>query len=76
MNRIETTAVADMDGVLHLKLGAAAAKQVVRVTVEPLGPPTMTQEQWRQLVLETAGKWEGEFERPEPGELEEREPLP
>jgi predicted DNA-binding antitoxin AbrB/MazE fold protein len=35
----------------------------------------MSQEEWRAIVLSTAGKWEGEFERPEQGEYEQREPL-
>ena len=28
----------------------------------------MSQEEWREMVLSTAGKWEGEFERPEQGD--------
>jgi hypothetical protein len=64
------------DGVLHLDLpvGLADAEREVRVTVEPL-PESMTQEEWRQSVLSTAGKWQGEFERPAQGEYEERQPL-
>src|SRR4029078_7304408 len=30
---------------------------------------------WRQLILETAGQWQGAFERPEQGEYEQRESL-
>ena len=29
----------------------------------------------RERVLETAGRWQGELERPEQGEYEHREPL-
>ena len=35
----------------------------------------MSQEEWQELVLATAGKWEGEFQRPEQGDYEQREPL-
>jgi len=35
----------------------------------------MSREDWQNLVLSTAGKWEGEFERPEQGDYEQREPL-
>ena len=77
MNRIVTTSRVGSDGVLHLTLplGAAEADREVRVTVEPAVPPRVSQEEWRRLVLATAGRWQGDFERPEPGELEEREPL-
>jgi hypothetical protein len=36
----------------------------------PLSP-----DEWRQRILETAGKWRGPFERPKQGEYEQREPL-
>jgi hypothetical protein len=67
------------DGVLTLPLGAANANQVVRVTVEtveaaPPRPP-MNREEWLQFIENTAGKWEGELERPPQGEYEERDPL-
>ena len=32
-------------------------------------------EEWRRRVLETAGKWQGDLERPEQGEYEQRESL-
>jgi hypothetical protein len=44
-------------------------------TPPPVGSPSLSPDQWRRLILETAGKWQGEFERPEQGEYEEREPL-
>ena len=43
--------------------------------VEQTGSPPLSPEEWRQRILETAGKWQGEFERPEQGEYEQREPL-
>jgi hypothetical protein len=75
MDRIVVTSRVGKDGVLHLALpmGPAAANQEVHVTVEPVPP---TQEEWRRLVLGTAGQWQGEFERPAQGQLEERETLP
>ncbi len=48
----------------------------VRLQVEVL--PTvasLSAEEWRRGILETAGKWQGELERPEQGEYEQREPL-
>jgi hypothetical protein len=32
-------------------------------------------EEWRRRVLATAGKWQGELERPEQGEYEQRDSL-
>ena len=65
------------DGVLHLELplGISEAGRGVRVTVEPDEPRAMTPEEWRAWVLAMAGTWQGDFERPEQGELEVREPL-
>jgi hypothetical protein len=65
------------DGVLQLTvpLGTSEAGRPVRVTVEAITPPNRSADEWRQAVLATAGRWQGEFERPPPGEYEEREPL-
>jgi hypothetical protein len=65
------------DGVLHLDLpvGAAEADKEVQVTVEALPPASMSPEDWQKGILATAGKWQGDFERPEQGEYEKREPL-
>lgn len=76
MAPIVLTSKVGPDGVLHLTLPLVAADQDVRVTVEPITPKKqMTPEEWRAFILSTAGSWQGEFERPEQGELEEREPL-
>ncbi len=76
MTPIVLTSKVGSDGVLHLKLPLTTADQDVRVTVEPIDPKKdMTPEEWRAFILSTAGSWQGEFERPEQGELEEREPL-
>jgi hypothetical protein len=78
MNRIVLHSRVGADGVLHLvvPLGAAEADREVEVTIDPVGPLPMTQEEWRQFLLETAGAWQGEFERPEQGEYEHRDELP
>jgi hypothetical protein len=61
---------------LRLPLGEDQAGRDVRVTIEPLGPKTaITQAEWRECILATAGTWQGGFERPPLGTLEEREPL-
>jgi hypothetical protein len=65
------------DGILHLALpmGVEEANKEVQVTVEPAPRAPMSQEEWQKLVLSTGGKWQGQFERPEQGAYEQREPL-
>jgi hypothetical protein len=76
MNPIVLTSKVGPDGVLRLTLPLTTADQEVRVTVEPIVPKKdMTPEEWRAFILSTAGSWQGEFERPAQGELEERELL-
>ncbi|HUT91870.1 MAG TPA: hypothetical protein VMY37_20415 [Thermoguttaceae bacterium] len=77
MNRMVVKSTVSSDGVLHLTLpvGIEAANQEVQVTVEPVLPVPASQEEWQGLILSTAGRWQGEFERPEQGEYEQREPL-
>ena len=77
MNRIVVKSKIGSNGILQLTLpvGPAEADREVQITIEPLGPTTLSPEEWRQRILETAGKWQGELERPEQGEYEQREPL-
>ena len=77
MNPISVKSRVGSDGILQLSLrvGAAEADQEVQITVEPVGPQPLSPEEWRRRILETAGKWQGEFERPEQGDYEKREPL-
>lgn len=77
MNRIIITSRVDSAGVLQLSLpvGAANADQLVQVTVEPALQSEISPAEWRQRILDSAGKWAGDFERPEQGEFEQREPL-
>ncbi len=76
MNPVVVKSRVGGDGVLHVTvpLGAADAGREVKVTVEPAGP-VMTQEEWRERVIALAGQWQGDWERPEQGEYEERAPL-
>jgi len=77
MERMVVKSTVSGDGVLHLALpvGIEAANAEVRVIVEPVSPAPMSQVDWQQLILSTSGKWEGNFERPEQGNYEQREPL-
>ena len=77
MNRIVVKSTVSSDGVLHLALpiGMEEANKEVQVTVESALPGPVSQEEWQKLILSTAGKWQGEFERPEQGEYEQREAL-
>jgi hypothetical protein len=77
VNRIVVKSRVGKDGILQLALavGPVEAGREVLITVEPVGPPALSPEEWRQYTLETAGKWQGELERPEQGEYEQREPL-
>jgi hypothetical protein len=77
MERVELLSTVHGDGTLHLTVPAAAdgSEKPVRVTIEPtsLRPPTPGE--WRQCILDTAGKWQGNFVRPEQGEFETRMPM-
>jgi hypothetical protein len=77
MNRTVLKLKVGSNGILQLSLpvGAADANREVQVTVEPVAPQHWTPDEWRLAILATAGKWQGEFERPDLGEFEEREPL-
>jgi hypothetical protein len=67
------TVRAGPDGVLTLSLGETYANKLVQVTVQTI--PETTREEWLRFIENTAGKWEGELERPPQGEYEERDPL-
>ena len=78
MNRVIVKSRIDADGVLRVTvpLSPADANREVEVTINPVGPPAMTHEEWQHFITSTAGKWQGGFERPEQGEYEERDALP
>jgi hypothetical protein len=77
VTRIIVTSKVGPDGVLHLTLpvGLQEADKEVQVTVEPIARQATTQDEWRVFILATAGTWRGDLERPEQGELQERELL-
>lgn len=76
MSPIVTTGTVGPDGTLTLTLPPEAAGRNVRVTVEHYGlKKLMTQAEWEEFVLSTAGGWQGEFERPPQDVEEERDPL-
>lgn len=78
MTIIEVRSTVGDDGVLRLEvpLPRTEAGREVRVTGERAPPSTMTPEEWSRGVLNLAGRWLGEFERPPQGEYEVRDPLP
>jgi hypothetical protein len=68
----------DSDGVLRVSvpIGKDEANREVQVIVEPARPTApLTQEEYVEWVESMAGSWQGEFERPKQGELQERDPL-
>ena len=78
MNRVVVEQRVGGAGVLELTLplGADEAGRDVRVTIEPVVRENkMTSDEWRSWVQSIAGSWQGDFERPSQGDLEEREPL-
>jgi hypothetical protein len=81
MHRLVVQSRVGSDGVLHIDIpmGKEDADREVQVTIVPVrvGPSPMTQEEWRQFVMETAGSiTDPSFVRHEQGEYEQREELP
>lgn len=79
MNRMVVHSRIGADGVLHLvvPIGKAEADKEVQVTIDLPRKPAMTQEEWRQFVLSTAGSiTDPTFVRHEQGDYERREELP
>jgi hypothetical protein len=78
MDRVELVSKVGPDGVLRLAvpLPTVEANREVRVTVEPVPPPPMTQEEWRETVMRFAGSIaDPQFRRWDQGQFEERESL-
>jgi hypothetical protein len=79
MNRMVVNSRIGADGILHITvpIGKADADREVQVTIDPVHPSRMTQEEWRCFVLSTAGSInDPTFVRHEQGEYEHREELP
>jgi hypothetical protein len=77
MNRMVLHSRIGPDGVLHITvpIGTEDADQEVQITIDPVGvgPPNLTQEEWRDFVLRTAGSvTDPSFVRHEQGEYFER----
>jgi hypothetical protein len=62
------------DGVLRVTVpvGVAEADREMQVTIEPVASTAISQE-YLDFLQTTAGAWQGDFERPEQGEYEERD---
>ena len=79
MNRLAVQSRIDRDGILRLNIpvGVQDAGRAVQVIVEPAeSKPTIVAEDYTTWLKSVAGQWQGPWERPEQGTLEEREPLP
>jgi hypothetical protein len=79
MNRMVVHSRVGADGILHITvpIGKADADREVQVTIDPVRPSPMTQEEWRNFVLTTAGSiTDPSFVRHEQGQYERREELP
>ena len=81
MHRLVVQSRVGSDGVLHIDIpmGKEVADREVQVTIDPFQPvsSSMTQDEWRQFVMETASSiTDPSFVRHEQGEYEQREELP
>ncbi len=81
MNRTVVRSRVGSDGVLHVTVpfGKEDADREVQVIIDPapVGPPPMTQDEWRDFVRATAGSIsDPSFVRHEQGDFECREELP
>jgi hypothetical protein len=76
MHRMILNTRVGADGVLQVPLGEAEANREVRVTIEPVvSPPLQSGQKYLDFLQATAGAWQGDFERPEQGEYERRDPM-
>jgi hypothetical protein len=78
MNRMILKTRVGTDGILQVTLpvGVADANREVQVTIEPASTAEISQEEWHAWLGATAGAWQGDFERPEQGDYEQRDSLP
>jgi hypothetical protein len=65
----------DADGVLRVvvPVGAAEADREVQVTIEPLPERNAEQAEYIAWLENSAGRWQGEFERMPQGSFEQRD---
>ena len=78
MNRTIVKSRVGADGILHVDvpLGTAEAHREVQLTIEPANADEAPSRQaYLDFLQATAGAWQGDFERPEQGELEVRDSM-
>jgi hypothetical protein len=77
MTRIVVKSKVGADGVLQLNVpvGPEEANREVQVTIESTPAESKSRQEYLDFLQATAGAWQGDFERPEQGKLEERDPL-
>jgi hypothetical protein len=75
MTRIVLKSKVGADGILQLTVpvGPDEANREVRVVIES-EPAPATRQEYLDFLQATAGAWQGDFERPEQGEYEVRDP--
>ena len=67
----------DADGVLRVAvpIGSAEAEHEVQVTIEPVPSESIGRDEYIAWLENSAGQWQGEFERLPQGEYEKRDSL-
>jgi hypothetical protein len=75
MNRMVVKSRVRADGILQVRVPLASedANRDVLVTIEPSAEP-IADDSYSAWLKSVAGKWQGDFQRPPEGTLEEREP--
>ena len=78
MTRLIVRSRVGSDGVLRVAIpvGPSEADAEMQLTVESVAKPPQSQLEYEALIDSLAGAWQGDFERPEQGKPEDREPLP
>jgi len=76
MTRMTLNTRVGADGVLHVPLGEKEANRDVRVIIEPTSSSNpKSRQEYLDFLQATAGAWQGDFERPEQGPYETRDPM-
>jgi hypothetical protein len=75
MQRLIVKSRVGADGVLRVTVpvGEAEADLEVQLIIEPLPPVEKSHQDYLDFLQATAGAWQGDFERPEQGEYEDRD---
>jgi hypothetical protein len=77
MRRLILRSRVGADGVLRVTVpvGQAEADQDVQVIIEPVSATVQSNQDYLDFLQATAGAWQGNFERPDQGDYEVRDPL-